>query len=230
MSTAAIILAGGTGTRFNSPEPKQFGLIGRRTLLEICLGAFQDHPALEGIVLVVPIAHLSRVEKMVDAGAFSKVRKILPGGKTRQESSALGIAAAPDSTENVLIHDAARALVAPAVIHRVLEALASFEAVRPVLPASDTIIRVDDADQVTAVLDRGKLRRVQTPQGFKLKIIRRAHELAEKEGYGDAGDDCSLVVRYGLASVATVAGDPGNIKITVPQDLAMAEAILGGNR
>ena len=182
MKNLAIILAGGTGTRFNSPEPKQFGLVGRRPLLEICLGAFQDHPGLDGIVLVAPAAHLSRVEKMVAAAAFSKVRKIIPGGKTRQESSALGIAAAPDTTENILIHDAARALVPPIVISRVLEALASFKAVMPVLPVSDTIIRVDDANLVTAVLDRGKLRHVQTPQGFKLEIIRRAHELAEKEG------------------------------------------------
>ncbi|MBE0665249.1 MAG: 2-C-methyl-D-erythritol 4-phosphate cytidylyltransferase, partial [Candidatus Aminicenantes bacterium] len=124
------------------------------------------------------------------------------------------------------IHDAARALVAPAVISRVLEALACSQAVMPVLPVSDTTIRVDDADVVTAVLDRAKLRQVQTPQGFKLEIIRPAHEQARVDGFTNAGDDCSLVVRYGLAPVVTVPGDPANIKITYPQDLAIAEAIL----
>jgi len=76
------------------------------------------------------------------------------------------------------------------------------------------------------VLDRGKLRCAQTPQGFKLEIIRQAHKLAQSEGFNDAGDDCSLVLRYGLAPVVTVDGDAANIKITYPGDLVMAEAIL----
>jgi len=94
-----------------------------------------------------------------------------------------------------------------------------------VLAVGDTTVRVDDAGLVTAVLDRGKLRRVQTPQGFKLGIIRQAHELARNEGYDDASDDCSLVLRYNLAPVVTVDGDPDNIKITCPSDLIVAEAI-----
>ena len=224
MNATAIILAGGTGTRFNSKEPKQFLEIGGKTLLEICLNRFQEHKAINQIVLVCPALHLARAEKI--AAACPKVRLVLPGGPTRQESSAIGVAAAPEGTENVLIHDAARALVPPGVISRVLEALAQSRAVMPVLPASDTTVRVDDAEGVTAVLDRAKLRRAQTPQGFKLEIIRRAHELAEAEGFTDASDDCSLVLRYNLAPVVTVGGDAANIKVTVPPDLVIAEAIL----
>ncbi|MCJ7525977.1 MAG: 2-C-methyl-D-erythritol 4-phosphate cytidylyltransferase [Candidatus Aminicenantes bacterium] len=227
MSTVAIILAGGAGTRLQGPLPKQFRLIGGRSLLEICLGTFQGHPGLDGIILVCPAAQMPLAEKTVAAGRFTKVTNILPGGNSRQESSSIGVWAAPDTSENILIHDAVRALVAPAVISRVLEALACSQAVMPVLPVSDTTIRVDDADVVTAVLDRAKLRHVQTPQGFKLEIIRPAHERARVDGFTNAGDDCSLVVRYGLAPVVTVAGDPANIKITYPQDLAIAEAILG---
>jgi 2-C-methyl-D-erythritol 4-phosphate cytidylyltransferase len=223
MKNIAIILAGGTGTRFKSKEPKQFNEIDGKTLLEICLQRFQDHQGINGIILVCPARHLSRAGKI--AGAFSKVSRVLAGAKTRQGSSAIGVRAA-DGAESVLIHDAARALVPGPVIGRVLAALAEGCAVMPVMPAGDTTVRVDPEGLVTAVLDRDKLRCVQTPQGFRLDNIRRAHELADNEGYGDAGDDCSLVLRYKLAPVVTVAGDVENIKITYPSDLIVAEAIL----
>jgi len=228
MSTTAIILAGGIGERFNAPVPKQFLEIGGRTLLEICLQRFQDHKGIDAIILVCPKAQLTLAEKIVASGAGAKVLKVLAGGRTRQESSAIGVAAAPSGMENVLIHDAARALVPAGVISRVLEALGSARAVMPVLPAGDTIVRIDDAGVVTAVLDREKLRRVQTPQGFRLETIRRAHDMATSEGIADASDDCSLVLRYKLAPVATVDGDMINIKITYPEDLVMAEALMKG--
>jgi 2-C-methyl-D-erythritol 4-phosphate cytidylyltransferase len=222
----AIILAGGTGERLPGPLPKQFRAVAGRPLLGICLERFQEHPGIDAIVLVCPADRLPLAEKTVEDGRFTKVMNILAGGKTRQESSSIGVVAAPAGTVNVLLHDAARALVPAAVIARVLEALASAGAVMPVVAASDTIVRVDEAGAVTAVLDRGKLRGAQTPQGFKLEIIRLAHEMARTEGYSDASDDCSLVVRYGLVPVITVEGDPQNIKITYPFDLVLAEAIL----
>jgi 2-C-methyl-D-erythritol 4-phosphate cytidylyltransferase len=223
MKSTAIILAGGSGERFQGPIPKQFLEIGCKTLLEICLQRFQDHEGIDGIILVCPASHLARAERI--AAGFSKIRKVLAGAATRQGSSAIGVRAA-EGAENVLIHDAARALVPGPVIARVLAALAEGCAVMPVMPAGDTTVRVDPEGLVTAVLDRDKLRRVQTPQGFRLDTIRQAHELADNEGYGDAGDDCSLVLRYKLASVITVAGDPDNIKITYPSDLIVAQTIL----
>jgi 2-C-methyl-D-erythritol 4-phosphate cytidylyltransferase len=226
MTTIAIILAAGSGERFSGAIPKQFQKIAGRSLLEICLERFQGHPGINGIILVCPAAHLQLAEKTVAAGRFPKVKKIIPGGQTRQESSSIGVNAAPDTTENVLIHDAARALVAPEVISRVLEALADAEAVMVALPAADTIVRVDETAMVTAVLDRTKLSMAQTPQGFRLEIIRQAHELARADAYNNASDDCSLVLRYKLAPVVTVLGDPANIKITYPQDIAIAEGLL----
>jgi 2-C-methyl-D-erythritol 4-phosphate cytidylyltransferase len=225
MSTIAIILAAGAGERFRTALPKQFHLVAGRSLLEICLERFRDHPGIDGIILVSPADRLAMAKNAVASGPFPKVIQVLAGGRTRQESSAIGVAAAPEGTENVLIHDAARALVPPEVISRVLEALAQARAVIPVLPVSDTTVRVDDAEVVTAVLDRAKLRRAQTPQGFKLEVIRRAHDQARASGFADAGDDCSLVLRFDLAPVRAVPGDPGNIKITYPSDLAIAEAI-----
>lgn len=223
MSTTAIILAGGSGTRLDRTEPKQFLEIGGKTLLGICLQGFQDHEGIDGIVLVCPARHLARAQQI--AAAYAKIGRVLAGGKTRQASSALGVKAAAGA-ENVLIHDAARALVSRAVLDRLLAALSAAAAVMPVLPAGDTTVRVDDAGRVTAVLDRGKLRRAQTPQGFRLDIIGLAHEMAVKEGYGDASDDCSLVLRYKLAPVVTVEGDIANIKITYPEDLLIAEALM----
>jgi 2-C-methyl-D-erythritol 4-phosphate cytidylyltransferase len=226
MNTIAIILAAGSGARFNSPVPKQFIQVAGRSLLEICLERFRDHPGIDGIILVSPADRLEMAEKTIADGPFPKVIRVLAGGRTRQESSAIGNAAVPESAENVLIHDAARALVPAGIITRVLEALAHSRAVMPVLPVNDMTIRIDEAGTVAAILDRAKLRRVQTPQGFKLEIIRRAHELARAEGFSGAGDDCSLVLRYGLAPVVSVEGSAGNIKITYPQDLAIAEALL----
>lgn len=223
MKTIAIILAGGTGTRFNNKEPKQFRKIAGRTLLDHCLGRFQELQGVGALVLVCPQAHVRRAKKI--AGNYPKVTNVLAGGKTRQESSAIGVGAAAGA-EWVLIHDAARALVPAPVIHRVLAALKKNEAVMPVVSAGDTTVRVDDKGAVTAVLDRDKLRRVQTPQGFRADIIRGAHKLAREEDFREAGDDCSLVLRYGLAPVVTVDGDPDNIKITYPSDLIVAEAML----
>jgi 2-C-methyl-D-erythritol 4-phosphate cytidylyltransferase len=128
--------------------------------------------------------------------------------------------------DNTLIHDAARALVPPAVIDRVLGGLAAAPAVMACLPASDTIVRVDGTAGVEAVLDRDRLRMVQTPQGFRTETIRLAHALAREEGYRGAGDDGSLVLRYKLAPLTVVRGDVYNIKVTYPEDLVLAEAIL----
>jgi 2-C-methyl-D-erythritol 4-phosphate cytidylyltransferase len=226
MSTIAIILAGGSGVRFKGPLPKQFLKIAGRSLLDMCLERFQNHPGIDGIILVSAADCLARAEKAVAGGPFPKVTAVLAGGRTRQESSFIGVSAATAEMKNILIHDVARALVPAAVITRVLAALAVEKAVMAALPAGDTIVRVDEAAMVAAVLNRDKLKLAQTPQGFRLEIIRQAHALARADGFAGASDDCSLVLRYKLAPVLTVPGDPANIKVTYPEDLAIAEAIL----
>lgn len=228
MKITVIILAGGSGKRFKNSTPKQFLKIGKKTLLDLCLRRFQEHKGIGEIVLVCPKAHLAAAQRI--AARHGKVARVVPGGKTRQQSSAAGVAAVPAAATHVLIHDAARALVPAALIDRVLKALRNNPAVMPVVPAGDTTVRVDDRGNVTAVLDRGKLRGVQTPQGFRADVMRIAHRLAEDEGFLDAPDDGSLVLRYGLAAVATVEGDPANIKITYPLDLIVAEALINRTR
>lgn len=226
MKNLAILLAGGSGERFMGPLPKQFIRIAGRSLLAICLERFQKHPGIDGIILVSPTDRLAMAEKAVADGHFSKVIGVLAGGGTRQESSFIGVGAAAAEIDNILIHDVARALVPAGIITRVLEALALDMAVMAALPAGDTIVRVDEAAMVAAVLDRDKLKLVQTPQGFRREIISQAHALARADGCGGASDDCSLVLRYKLAPVATVLGDPANIKITYPEDIEIAKALL----
>jgi 2-C-methyl-D-erythritol 4-phosphate cytidylyltransferase len=146
----------------------------------------------------------------------------VPGGSRRRDSVSAGLRAIDDEDGFVLVHDAARPLATPDLVRRVVERLSAgdAEAVIPVVPLSDTIKRVDDG-WVAETLVRTGLVAVQTPQGFKLASLRTAHAASE----GEATDDSVLIERAG-GSVATVAGERANLKITHSGDLALAEALL----
>ena len=153
--------------------------------------------------------------------------KILDGGDTRQDSSRIGVTAAGHETYGkVLIHDAARPFVSKEIIDHMLAKLDTCTAVNVAIPSPDTIIEIDDRDFIKDVPDRRNLRRVQTPQGFRLPLIREAHRLALENDITNATDDCSLILRLNLAPVCVIEGSPLNIKITYPVDLQMAEKIL----
>ena len=140
------------------------------------------------------------------------------GGERRQDSVALGLAALPSDCDAVLVHDGARPFVSPALIQRVLGSLRpGVPAAVPALPLGDTVKQVDGDGMVVCTLERSSLRAVQTPQGFMLPMLRKAHEKAAREGW-DVTDDASLLERCGLA-VQLVPGDEGNRKITMPDDL-----------
>jgi 2-C-methyl-D-erythritol 4-phosphate cytidylyltransferase len=135
-----------------------------------------------------------------------------------------GLAVVPEQADVVLVHDAARPLTTPAVFEAVLEALSEdgVDGVVPGVPVHDTIKQVDNARIVTATLDRTTLVAVQTPQGFRADALRRAHAAGGTDG---ATDDAVLVEAAG-GRVRVVPGDPGNLKITTPEDLALAERLL----
>ena len=140
------------------------------------------------------------------------------GGERRQDSVALGLAALPSGCDAVLVHDGARPFVSPALIQRILQPLRSgVPAAVPALPLGDTVKQVDGEGMVVCTLERSSLRAVQTPQGFMLPMLRKAHERATREGW-DVTDDASLLERCGMA-VQLVPGDEGNRKITTPDDL-----------
>ena len=179
---------------------------------------------VDDVVVVAPASHVDEMASVLAGRA-----RVVPGGSDRVASVALGLAAAavPDA-EVVLVHDAARCLcpgdVARAVVAAVRE---GHGAVIPALPVADTVRRVDVVGRVVGLVDRAGLLAVQTPQGFRPDVLRRAHEAARGSSAASrATDDAGLVEALG-GEVVTVPGDPRAFKITTPLDLAMAEALLG---
>jgi 2-C-methyl-D-erythritol 4-phosphate cytidylyltransferase len=217
--TWAIIVGAGAGDRLGSDRPKAFVRFRGRTLLASSLAVFDDHPGIDGIICVVPAGYEDRATLVVDDLLADKVSAAVAGAATRAGSVSEGLVAVPESAAFVLVHDAARPLVTSGVIDRVLAGLATgAEAVIPGVPLADTVKRVAGG-RVIETLRRDELVAVQTPQGFPRAVLAEALA-AEFEG---ATDCASLVERLGRA-VTVVEGDPGNFKITTPEDLARAES------
>ena len=222
----ALILAGGSGSRLDPSTPKQFLHLRDKPLLVHTLEKFQFHPRIDAIILVTHAEFVLRTKELLKPFSLTKLGKILPGGSTRQESSAKGVAAASDNFTNILIHDAARPFVSEDQIDAMLDKLQHFSAVNMTVPVTDTIARLDGNELVVEIPDRSQLRRVQTPQGFRLSVISEAHRLAQQDNDNSATDDCSLILKYNLAPIANVTGHPNNIKVTSPIDLVIASQIL----
>ncbi len=217
----AIILAGGSGSRMGAARNKVLLELQGKPVITRSVDAFTG--LVEGIVLV------SRPEDIPDMQAAMKAAgvavTIVPGGDTRQASVWNGLCALPADCTHVLIHDGARCLVDEGTIRRCMASVEAHGTGVAAIPAIDTIKQVDAENVVTATPDRSQLRAVQTPQGFTLDIIRRAHESAQQAGFLGT-DDASLVERMGLP-VRLTEGDRRNIKLTTPEDMIMAEAFLG---
>jgi 2-C-methyl-D-erythritol 4-phosphate cytidylyltransferase len=204
-----ILVAAGAGVRFGGP--KAFVDLGGEPLVARAAAAFAPFPEIEERICVLRAEDLDRAPAGWRTAA---------GGARRRDSVAAGqLAMAPDTT-HVLVHDAARAMVPRDVVARVLEAARRLDAVIPVVPVADTIKRVEGG-LVRGTLDRAGLHAVQTPQAFAVPLLRRA--LAEDDR--DATDEAALVEALG-EPVATVPGDPRNLKITSPEDLRLAGALL----
>jgi len=230
LRVGAVIPAAGQARRFLSGENKIWATISGRTVLERTLAGFNGHPGIASIVLVASAEEMERVR--VAAAAFPKVHAVVEGGATRAASVQNGLEALPPECEIALVHDAARPLVAAEVIDRVIAATATVGAAVPGLPLSDTVKRVDDSGRVRATLPRSidcdgqrisGLTAVQTPQGARIALLRAAYA-AYDFAHSEPTDEASLVEAYG-APVAVVPGDLTNIKITRPEDIALAETL-----
>jgi 2-C-methyl-D-erythritol 4-phosphate cytidylyltransferase len=229
MRTVAVVLAGGWGQRFGTSVPKQLLPLAGRAMIEHSVAAFDEAPGIDDIVVVMAPGHSREVAALLAAGGYGKIRKVIEGGATRTESTRLAIAALGDGECNVLFHDAARPLVDQRTIADCLAVLSGHPAVGVAIPSSDTIAVVSDG-VMTAMPSRDSLVRCQTPQGFRLSVIRQAHALAAADP-GSAGlpatDDCGVVLRYlPDVGVRVVTGSERNIKITFPGDLDLAETLL----
>lgn len=219
---AVVIVAAGRGTRSGGTMPKQFRQIGGETMLRRTLAMFAEHAE---VGLVQPVIHRDDVELYQTSAAGIDV--LLPqtfGGATRQASVLAGLEAlSPRKPDIVLVHDAARPFASAALISRAIAAAADSGAAIPGLPVTDTVKTVDAKGMVDKTLDRGTLRSVQTPQAFKFDYLLTAHRLAQAAGRNDFTDDAALAEWAGM-KVSVFAGEPGNIKITNPEDFARVES------
>jgi 2-C-methyl-D-erythritol 4-phosphate cytidylyltransferase len=215
----AVVVAAGEGRRFGGP--KQFAALRGRPVLDWSLAAFESSPHVDAVVLV--LARPGEGGKY--AARYAKIGAVVRGGERRQDSVACGVAALKGQDDDiVLVHDGARPLVTQELIERVIDAARETGAAVPAVPLEDTVKEAEKG-RVVRTLERSRLFRAQTPQGFALGLLQRALAQARVEG-ADVTDEAALVERLGLP-VALVPGDPRNIKITSPLDLTMAEAFLG---
>lgn len=226
MRNIVILLASGSGSRVGGEIPKQFIKLNSKYLFEYSLETFDKHVSIDEVLVVCHKDYIEFVRQVVRENCYKKVKRVLPGGDTRQESVYNGIFSVSAETANILIHDSARPFVTNEMINRVLGALEHNSAVSTVVPATDTMFTLDNDGNVKTIPDRKELYRVQTPQGFYLNTIRKAHHMAQKEGLNLATDDCSLVLHYKLTDIATVCGDEIAFKVTTPADLMFAKGVL----
>ncbi len=226
MKTLALILAGGIGKRTDLDKPKQFMKIGSEEIFEIALRNFIGSEFIDSIFIVVRKDNIDHVKNIIKKRKMVKVEKVIPGGETRQLSARNGILAADKTFQNILIHDAARPFVSKNLIEKIIKKIEKENAVIPVLDVSDTLIKIDKKNYIEKTLIRKDIKRVQTPQGFKNELIFKAHKIAFENKEFSSPDDSSLVIKYGLARVATVRGELTNIKITYKDDLEIAKNIF----
>jgi 2-C-methyl-D-erythritol 4-phosphate cytidylyltransferase len=210
--------------------PKQLLTLAGKTLVEHCVGAFAEAPGIDETVLVMPLNYHEEARRIVG----DQVSVIIEGGVTRSDSvrNALAYLASryPEAETGVLLHDAARPLVTQQIIADCATALEKHDAIGTAVPTSDTILVVADG-VIASVPPRQTLYRAQTPQGFRLETIARAHALAAADPDFTPTDDCGVVLRY-LPDVPVhiVQGSERNIKVTYPSDLPIAEALLADPR
>ena len=220
MTVCALVPAAGTGERLGLSVPKAFVTVAGRELLLHAV----DRLALAGvdrIVVAVSVDQLPRTRELLGDRAV-----VVAGGADRSSSVASALSVVGDDVEVVLVHDAARALAPERLIRAVIAAVRDgADAVVPVLPVVDTVRTVAPDGSLLGTVDRDSLRTVQTPQGFRPDVLRRAHAAAAADPSTIATDDASLVERLGVA-IRAVPGDRAALKITVPADLQEAERLM----
>lgn len=219
---AAVLVMAGAGARLGANVPKAFVTLGGKPMWRHAAETFASMASCRALVFVAPGDRVADVRATWKNDDRLLVR-IVTGGARRQDSVRLGLAAVPPDVAVVAIHDAARPFIDAATIENAVGQAAKSGASLVAVPARDTIKRVSGG-RVAETLDRSALWQAQTPQCFRLDLVRRAHEAAERSGW-DVTDDCALLERLGH-EIAVVQGGAWNFKITDQDDLAAAEALL----
>ena len=223
MRWGAVILAAGRGTRFG--RPKQLVELAGTPLVAWSLACFAAMPEIADIVVVTEPEFVGSVDLLARPRAGTATLRVVGGGADRQASAANGIAALPDRDEGILVHDGARPLLRAADVRAAMRVVRPGVAALLAAPVVDTIKVVDAGGKVTQTLERATLWSAQTPQFATARDLRDAHREAVHRDWPRATDDAALLERAGL-DVRVVASTPDNFKITLPGDLARAEALL----
>lgn len=221
----AIVLAAGQGKRMNSKIQKQFLEVKGYPVLYYSLKVFQESPLIDEMILVTGENVLSYCrEKIVDKYGFTKVKKILPGGKERYDSVYAGLLACEDC-DFVFIHDGARPFISEEILERGLEGVRETGACVVGMPSKDTV-KLAENGFVKETPERSSVWTIQTPQIFSYSLIRKAHENIRRKDMSGITDDAMVVEQETGAKIRLAMGSYQNIKITTPEDLAIAEAFL----
>ncbi len=228
MKNIAIILAGGIGRRFEETLPKPFQKVAGKKIIEHTLDAFQNHPLIDEICIVIHPDYERETKSVLSRNMFSKVKRVIHGGKERYESSLAAIRAYDGCVElNLIFHDAVRPLVNHRIISDVIAALEKYDAVDVAVDTVDTIISVDSCNNIGCIPPRHLLRKGQTPQAFKLSVIKEAYRRALSDPDFTTTDDCGVVVRYMKdVPVSVVTGEQFNIKLTYKEDLFLIDKLF----
>lgn len=228
MKNVVVILSGGKGQRLNSDIPKQFIKVAGKRIIEHTLDVFENNPLVDEICIVCNGEYIYLMEDILLAKKYKKVMKILKGGAARYESSLAAIQAYQDEEERkIIFHDAVRPLVSSSIITKCIEALDTYDAVDVAIKTTDTIISINKNYIIDAIPDRDSLYNGQTPQGFKLSIIKKAYEKALRDKNFKTTDDCGVVKKYlPEIPIYVVQGELDNIKITYTEDIFLLDKLF----
>lgn len=223
MKNVAILMAAGRGTRMGSEVPKQFMVVNGKMLLEHSLQTFQDHPQIDEIVVVIPPDYLEMEEILTYLfNYYPKVTQVLAGGDERFQSSWVAIQWFVERRDdNLLLHDAARPGITPRIIDDLLKTLETEQAAVTAIPATDTILRVNEQLQLVESLKRSELYCAQTPQAFRAGLLYDCFiDLIEKEDDFIPTDESGVVAHYRPeVPIKIVKGDARNFKVTYAEDV-----------
>lgn len=229
MKNTAIVLAAGQGKRMHTKIQKQFLEIKGYPVLYYSLRCFQDSPLIEDIILVTGEESVLYCQKeIVDKYGFTKVTKVIPGGKERYDSVYQGLLACENS-DYVLIHDGARPFITEEILERGLTGAEETGACAVGMPSKDTVKIADESGYIAETPDRSKVWMIQTPQIFQYALIRNAHESIRSREMSNVTDDAMVVEQETGVKVRLAEGSYQNIKITTPEDLGVAELFLGNS-
>ena len=222
----AIVLAAGQGKRMGSQIPKQFLLLRGFPVLYYSLKCFQDCEWIQDIILVTNEESVEYVkEQIVDRYFLTKTRRIVTGGEERYDSVYAGLMEC-EGTDYVFVHDGARPLITREILERVFDGVKEYGACIAGMPSKDTIKISDEGGCVLSTPPRDRVWNVQTPQAFSYSVLKNAHDSIREKGMKGITDDAMIVEQETECWVKLVQGSYENLKITTPEDLKIAEAIL----